>query len=216
MTIETVDIELALGQAAARLAGKGLMGAGDVLSQRIPERDAFVSLKRGPDADRPGEIAWTVLSATPVGLHHRIYAARPDVGAILSGGLRWMGMLGKMGLSMPPIFDEQVRQLGVEVARVAIALSDEQPIAALSNGANAYCLDDGALCLGMGLERLLMNAEILEKCAECHVLASSTGVRVHQIPWLVRHIANGRLRKDQKDAAARHARGERSVLKAGY
>lgn len=50
--------------------------------------------------------------------------------------------------------------------------SDDRPIAALANGANAYCLDDGTLCFGMGLERLLLNIEILEKCAESYVLAN--------------------------------------------
>jgi hypothetical protein len=48
------------------------------------------------------------------------------------------------------------------------------------------------------------------------VLAQSTARRVKTIPWLIRFIANGRLVKDRKDAAARHLRGERSIMKAGY
>ncbi|WP_205687873.1 hypothetical protein [Ciceribacter ferrooxidans] len=94
--------------------------------------------------------------------------------------------------------------------------SDARPIVVLANGANAYCLDDRALCFGMGLERLLLNIEILEKCAESYVLAQCSAGRIGRIPWLVRFIANGRLKKDQKDATARHLRGERSVMKAGY
>jgi ribulose-5-phosphate 4-epimerase/fuculose-1-phosphate aldolase len=213
---DTEEIEATLRGSAARLAGKGLMRVGDLLSQRIPENESFVTLRLGADGAPSAEIVSTPLSNPPSGLHHRIYAERPDVGAILSGGLPWTSTLAKLGLSMPAIFDEQVRQLGVQVRRVPMALADDRPVAALSNGANGYCLDDGAICLGMGLERLLMNAEILEKCAKCFVLATSTGGRVHCIPRIVRFIANGRLRKDRKDAAERHLRGERSILKAGY
>lgn len=213
---DMAEIEATLRGAAARLAAKGLMRAGDLLSQRIPESGCFVSLRLGDDGARSVDVLSTLLSSPPSGLHHRIYVDRPDVGAILSGGLPWTSTLSKLGLSMPAIFDEQVRQLGVEVRRVPMALADDRPMVALSNGANGYCLDDGAVCLGMGLERLLMNVEILEKCAQCFVLATGTGGRVRRIPWLVRFIANGRLRKDRKDAAERHLRGERSVLKAGY
>lgn len=94
--------------------------------------------------------------------------------------------------------------------------SDDRPIAALANGANAYCLDDGTLCFGMGLERLLLNIEILEKCAESYLLAQCAAEPIRRIPRVVRFIAGRRLKRDQKDAAARHLRGERSVMKVGY
>jgi hypothetical protein len=68
----------------------------------------------------------------------------------------------------------------------------------------------------MGLERLLPNIEILEKCAQSFVLAYCASNQVKRIPWLIKFIANGRLKKDQKDAAARHLRGERAIMKAGY
>ncbi|MVA23123.1 hypothetical protein V6582_23885 [Agrobacterium vitis] len=215
MNVNTVSIEEALGQAAARLAGKGLLKPGDVLSQRIPEQNAFVAVRINSGQDVPDEFEWTSLSAPPQSLHHRIYRARPDVGAIASGGLTWTSALARLDLSMPAIFDEQVRHLGLEAKRLGMCSTDD-PTKALSNGANAYCLDDMALCFGMGLERLLLNIETLEKCAECFILAQSATVKVKQIPWLIRFIANGRLKKDQKEAAARHLRGERSIMKAGY
>ncbi|BCH61349.1 hypothetical protein RvVAR0630_39730 [Agrobacterium vitis] len=221
MKVNNAYIEEALGRAAARLAGKGLLKPGDMLSQRIPEQNAFVSVRINSGQDVPDAFEWTSLSATPGlsaipgDLHHRIYRARPDVGAIASGGLTWTFALARLDLSLPAVFDEQIRHLGLEAKRLGMCSTDD-PTKALSNGANAYCLDDMALCFGMGLERLLLNIEILEKCAECFILAHSATVKVKHIPWLIRFIANGRLKKDQKEAAARHLRGERSIMKAGY
>jgi ribulose-5-phosphate 4-epimerase/fuculose-1-phosphate aldolase len=214
--IDNAILENGLGLAAARLAGKALLKPGDTLSQRIPERNAFIRVRIAAGRDVPDEFEWVSLANQPVDIHQRIYAERPDVGAIASGNLTWTSLLSRMDLSLPPIFDEQIRHLGVEAKRVAMRSDDARPIAALSNDANAYCLDDMALCFGMGLERLLLNIEILEKCSECFVLAQSATSGVKRIPWLIKFIANRRLRRDQKDAAARHLRGERSVMKAGY
>lgn len=205
-----------LRRAAARLSAKRLAKPGDVLSQRIPEQDAFASVIIGGGPENAGEVFWAALSSSPTGLHHRIYAARPDVGAILSGQLPWTGTVGRMGQSMPAIFDEQVRHLGVEAKRIDIHSAQNVPIPVLANGANAYCLSDAALCFGMGLERLMLNVEILEKSAQSFALAKATGGRVRRIPWLIKFIANKRLRKDRDDAAAHHLRGERSIMKAGY
>ncbi|HBF31421.1 class II aldolase/adducin family protein [Rhizobium sp.] len=214
--IEDTTTEDNLGLAAARLAGKGLLKPGDILSERVPERNAFVQVQIKVGQDVPQEFTWTSLNGKPQDIHHRIYAARPDVGAIAAGKLTWTSALARLDMSLPAAFDEQVRHLGVEAKRVGMRSTDDRPIRALANGANAYCLDDMALCFGMGLERLLLNIEILEKSAECFVLAQSATGKVKRIPWLIKFIANGRLRKDQKDAAVRHLRGERSIMKAGY
>ncbi len=216
MEYSNAKIEEELGLAAARLFGKGLLKPGDTLSQRIPEKQAFLTVKILAEQDVSRDYEWTSLVGMPQSLHHRIYQERPDVGAIVAGQLTWASSLALLDLSMPAIFDEQVRHLGIEAKRVAALSTDNVPIAALANGANAYCLDDLALCFGMGLERLLLNIEILEKCSESFVLAACTGRQVRRIPWLIRYIANGRLKKDRKEAAACHMRGERSIMKAGY
>ncbi|MCD2172341.1 hypothetical protein [Rhizobium sp. C4] len=216
MDASRTAIEETLGLAAARLAGKGLLKPGDTLSQRIPEQNAVVLTHVTAGQDVPEAFVWSDLGGTPMDLHHMIYGARPDVGAIAAGQFTWTSMLSRLDLSLPPIFDEQIRQLGVEGRRVARRAADRSAFPALQNGANAYCLDDISICLGMGLERLLLNIEILEKSAESFVLAAGAGLKVRRIPWLIKFIANGRLKKDQKDAAERHLRGERSILKAGY
>ncbi|MET3615643.1 ribulose-5-phosphate 4-epimerase/fuculose-1-phosphate aldolase [Rhizobium aquaticum] len=216
MSLDRTTIEETLGLAAARLAGKGLLKPGDTLSQRIPEQNAMVLTGIVAGQDVPEDFAWSDLMGSSSDLHHAIYAARPDVGAIATGQFTWTSMLSRLDLSLPPIFDEQIRQLGVEARRVARRSTEPGAFPALHNGANGYCLDNLSICLGMGLERLLLNIEILEKSAESFVLAASAGLKVKRIPWLIKYIANGRLRKDQKDAAARHLRGERSIMKAGY
>lgn len=212
--VADAEIERELSGAARRLAAKGFFRPGDRLSMRVPERQTFVILRSGGTS---GEAVfdWGKLTDAPRGLHHHVYAARADVGAVFSGGLRWSSVLSGLNLGMPAVFDEQVRHLGLEARLLAVTMDVDGPVPALANGANAYVLDGGAICLGMGLERLLQNIEILEKCAESFALAASAG-KVRRIPWLVRYIANGRLKKDQKEAAARHLRGERSVPKAGY
>jgi ribulose-5-phosphate 4-epimerase/fuculose-1-phosphate aldolase len=213
--MDGIAIEDALGRAAIRLAGKGFLRPGDTLSQRIPEQDSYVEVKiTSPDIAM--EFRWVGLRSAHTKSHHRIYAARPDVGAIASGALPWTCALTHLDLRLPAVFDEQVRHLGVAVSRVPRRSHAPDLSAFLSNGANAYALDDVALCFGMGLERLMANIEILEKCAESFVLARSASRQVKRIPWLIKFIANGRLRKDQKDAAIRHLRGERAVMKAGY
>lgn len=211
---DTRAVEAELARAAERLAAKGLFRSGDRLSMRVPERQGFVVLCFGGAGGGAG-LEWGRLADVPRGLHHHVYAARADVGAIFSGGLQWSAALTGLNRGMPAVFDEQVRHLGREVRRLTIGMDADAPVAGLANGANAYVLDDGMLCLGMGLERLLQNIEILEKCAESFVLASAAG-KARRIPWLVGYIANGRLKRDQKDAAAHHLRGARSVLKAGY
>lgn len=215
-TASSEAIEKALGRAAARLVGKGFLKPGDTLSQRIPEQNAFVSVEIHSGSDEPIAFRWTSLSDTPAALHHRIYMARPDVGAIAAGSLKWTNALGRLNIPLPAVFDEQVRHLGVAVLRIAMRSTENEVASALTNGGNAYCLDDLSLCFGMGLERLLPNIEILEKCAESFVLAHCASRQVKCIPWLIKFIANGRLKKDQKDAAARHLRGERSIMKASY
>ncbi|MCD2179328.1 hypothetical protein [Rhizobium sp. C1] len=216
MNANRTAIKDTLGLAAARLAGKGLLKPGDTLSQRIPEQNAIILTRITAGQDVPEEFTWLSLTGPVSNFHQVIYGARPDVGAIAAGQFTWTNRLARLDLSLPPIFDEQIRQLGVEGRRVARRSNELGAFPALQNGANGYCLDDLSICLGMGLERLLLNIEILEKSAQSFVLAASSGLKVRRIPWLIKYIANGRLKKDQQDAAARHLRGERSILKAGY
>lgn len=204
-----------LTAAAQRLGERGLFQAGSTLSQRIAGTDQvalldaesavlrFASVKSAEQGDQ------AILDA-----HLQVYRLRADAGAVLINHQPWALALHELGQDMPGIFDEQVRHLGRRVARVgARALLDG---AALRGGVNALVLPGQVVCIGMTLDRAVFNAELLEKCATAFALASASGQPVGTIPWLVRYIANGRLRKDQRFAASEYAAGRVPHFKSAY
>jgi len=194
--------------AAARLAAKGLLRPGDSLSCRLPASAEMLWLVHDEAGAAPRRVGFA--GAEPVPPTHRAaYVERADVGAVLLARLPWAAALHGAGATLTGVFDEQLRHLGAQVAPLGAG-------AALGDGANAYLTRDGALCLGMTLERLVFNAELLEKCAQAYALALASGNPVRRIPWLVRHIATGRLKRDQRRAAEHHARGEAAPRVAGY
>ena len=217
MTKELAFIDDSLRAAAARLAAKGLMQPGDCLSQRIPERQTWIWLVLPANGTaEPTPVHWAASAAGQrPELHERLYAGRADVGAILESRPAWASRLGQLPEAMPALFDEQVRHLGLGVGQASERPGAPVPLD-FYPGANALALADRVLCCGMGLERLLLNAELLEKCAKAFVLAQSSGRPLRRIPWLVRYIANRRLLRDEREAAACHGAGRRSVMQAGY
>jgi hypothetical protein len=72
------------------------------------------------------------------------------------------------------------------------------------------------MCLGMTAMRLALNAELFEKCAKAHVLAVAGGGRARALPWIVRFVANRRLRHDEQRAAQRFAQGLLAEETQGY
>ncbi len=210
---ERSEMEQELRSAAEALAAKGLMREGDMLALRAPARGEACTLVLSRDGV---EVSWAGLDDRAVGNPEMIFAARPDVGAVLIGGPDWARGLSLLDHAMPGVFDEQIRHLGKQVARLPVAVDEGSLKKLLGTGANGFLHDGRLWCFGMTLERLAQNAEILEKCAKAYMLAAMTGERVRRIPWLVRHIANGRLLADEKLAAAAHSRGERAVPKVGY
>ena len=149
-------------------------------------------------------------------VHRLIYLARADAGALLLSRQPWAAALPAAGGTLPGVFDEQLRHLGAHVTQIPTPRALERVRAHLAGGANAFGIGGQVLCLGMTLERLVFNAELLEKCAQAYLLARATGLAVRRIPWLVRLVATGRLRRDQRRAAASYARGEAPARVAGY
>lgn len=191
-----------------RLHDKGLASFGGSLSLRVPGAATFTLIEdRATDAasdhsfDSAGGLA---------GVHAAIYRARPDVGAVFISRQTWARHLVDLQLTMPAVFDEQVRHLGKRVEHLGLPLVGlpARAAQALATRANAYVLDDAVLCLGLTRDRLVFNAELLEKCAKAFVLATLTGLPVRKLPRLVQFIANRRLLKDERSAARSYARGE--------
>lgn len=198
-----------------RLLARGLMpDAADSLSLRDPAtgqlgwgtaRDA--SMRTMPLA--PAEGRGTGAPA----LHRTVYAARPDVCAVLVGGGPFCRQMAAFGGWMPPVFDEQIRQLG-HMARPTDDLS--QLPAALADGGNVALHAGKVLLLGMTSSRLALNAELFEKCAKAWIPATASGAKLRTLPWLVRHVANGRLMKEEARAREQVRLGNPPAETSGY
>jgi ribulose-5-phosphate 4-epimerase/fuculose-1-phosphate aldolase len=154
-------------------------------------------------------------------LHATVYQLRPDVGAILTGGGLFSTSLHELGGTMPVAFDEQARHLGrmglgSRHGRPAPDTTTPQLKATFANGTNTALIGDLPICLGTTCQRVVLNAELFEKCAQAYVLAAATGQPVSSLPWWVCTIAIGRLRKDQRHAAERFSQGLLPQEARGY
>ncbi|WP_371181558.1 hypothetical protein [Xanthomonas sacchari] len=200
-------------QTRERLAAKRLLGDDAVaLALRCPGTTAMCCGALA--AERPQWLDWRD-PALPAAaqVHAQVYARRPDVGASAwSAGLFGLRLVDVGGV-LPQVFDEQARHIGPMPAPLSAA---EALATAPAGGGSALLLGARPLCLGITAQRLALNVELFEKCAKAYVLAAATGGRVRELPWWVRRIANGRLRKDQRRAAAAFAAGELPVESKGY
>jgi ribulose-5-phosphate 4-epimerase/fuculose-1-phosphate aldolase len=161
----------------------------------------------GPEAVRVQPFA---ANETVAALHGSIYLMRPDVGAIAISSPKGVRLLAKYGGTLPPLFDEQVRHIGLPdwASLDEKSLSKARISETFRQGANAALLSDQLLCLGMTCERVVFNTELLEKCAQAYVIARASGARPRVVPAWVRLIANRRLLKDERKAAAHYLNGE--------
>jgi ribulose-5-phosphate 4-epimerase/fuculose-1-phosphate aldolase len=209
------DLPLTLLAARERCARQGLLAAGHAgISLRLPGSPEFLFLDT--TATQPQrESTHTPSNTHLVPLHARLYRLRPDVGAILAGGGVFSTRLHDLGGSMPVAFDEQARHLG-RMAHPAPDMTTRELQATFADGTNTALVGDLPVCLGTTCQRLVLNAELFEKCAKAYVLAAATGQRVTTLPWWVRTIAIGRLRKDQRQAAERFAQGLLPQETRGY
>lgn len=217
MNLDAMCIKLK--EAAARLMKRGLMQPGDSLSQQIAGLDQIILLVAGIDQIQISHLSAVqaeAQSGSQLCAHRIVYQNRKDTGAILISKQPWAIALNELGKSMPGIFDEQIRHLGTQVTLLKQLLITSLNCNFLKNGENAFVMQHQVICLGMTLDRVVFNAELLEKCAKAFVLATSTGKPVGKIPWLVRWVANGRLMKDERYAAQQYALGQVPVFKSAY
>ena len=213
--MDTVDtLEQAWVDARHRLRAKGLFASGRAsLSLRCASGDALWF--GSADADRPQRMALAdaAKASDEAPLHAAICLARPDVGAIACGGGEYGGMLADFGGEVPVVFDEQARHLGIMGAAVSGAAALATSLRA---GGNALIVGGRPACLGATCQRLVLNAELFEKCAKACVLALAAGGTPKPLPWWVRRIANGRLMKDERHAALAFAQGRLPDESTGY
>ncbi len=207
-------IEQQLLEGCRRLAAKGFLNTpADSFSMRVPGSMEMILTTGHEDWQQITSAAlYTVSFALNLGLsglHASIYQARADVGAVAISSPEGVRLLARHGGPLPPIFDEQVRHIGLPTG----LLDDRKEIPAdmvrktFRKGANAALLGDRLLCLGMTCDRVLFNTELYEKCAQAYVIARASGHRIGTIPMWVRLIANRRLLKDERRAAASYLSG---------
>jgi ribulose-5-phosphate 4-epimerase/fuculose-1-phosphate aldolase len=209
------DLANTLLAARERCARRGFLGLSHAgISARLPGESHFLFVDA--TAAAPRRQAWLEpLSSLPHTLHAAVYRIRPDVGAVLSGGGLYASALHDFGGTMPIGFDEQARHLG-RMHGAAAEITTSQLRTRLADGANSALLDKLPVCLGTTCQRLVLNAELLEKCAMAYVLAAATAQPISTLPWWVCRIAIRRLHKDQRRAARRFAQGLLPEETRGY
>jgi hypothetical protein len=196
-----------------RLVAKGLLnGRKSSLSVRCPSGSTYwVGLATDTD---PILADWCKKIPTSyAGIHDSIYNCREDVGAVAMGGGAFGTLVNDFGGALPQTFDEQARHIGPMAPAITQHKDLEQ---ALEKGGNALIWKGLPLILGTTSSRMALNAELFEKCAKAYVAAVATGGRIKQLPWLVRHIANSRLYKDERKAADAFGYGRLPAESAGY
>jgi ribulose-5-phosphate 4-epimerase/fuculose-1-phosphate aldolase len=208
-----MTLELLLLDAMHRLDEKRLLGAGGSVSVRLP---GTTEMLIATPCSEPLRVPLSARANGAQAQHVDVYAARADVGAIASGGGAFGRMLGSFGGDLPQLFDEQARHLGATVMPMRRSMDAAQKPSSLATGGNVWVTENDVMVFGSTLHRLVLNAELLEKCAKAYVLAKATGMPLHTLPWWVCHIANGRLKKDQKRAAQRFAQGQLPEEVKGY
>lgn len=199
-------------QLRQRLQAKRLLLGQASLSLRIP--GSHMMWFGVADQANPQCLAQEPRSSIPdTDVHAAVYAARADVGAVTVGGGEYGQCLAHFGGAMPQVFDEQARHLG----RMGPAAAATGAIAgSLRNGGSVLLVEGRPVCLGMTATRMALNAELFEKCAKAYVLAAATGGRIKPLPWIVRHVANGRLEKDRRRAKERFMQGLLPEESKGY
>ncbi len=182
-------------QTRERLQASHLLGDDDAaLSVRCPgAKQMWIG---SATASTPLLLDWREDSALDAAqrLHAQVYAQRGDVGAVAWSAGAFGHCLADCGGALPQVFDEQARHLGPMPPPVRAADAAATLAGAIGN---AVLVARRPLCLGTSARRLALNIALFEKCAKAYVLAAATGGPTRQLPWWVRRIANGRLRKDQ-------------------
>ena len=115
------------------------------------------------------------------GLHRAVYAARPDVNAIVHTHPIFSTVFSAMGENIPLIIDEAAQAVGDEVRTAPYALPGTDELAqncaaALGEKANACLLQShGAVCVGRDMKSAFKTARVLEMTAEIYYRIRSVG-----------------------------------------
>ncbi len=171
------------GNVSQRLAG-GLFA---VTPSGVPYtrlRDEEVVVIDG-DAEpvEPQDEAWSqpdLMPSSETLLHLAIYAARPDVGAVVHTHAVYCSVAAVAGLDVPPIIDEMMLSVGGPVRVSEYRFPGTQELAdsvveALGERNAALIRNHGAVGVGRDLESALDVCVLVERMAQVFVFASLLG-----------------------------------------
>lgn len=198
----TDALTTSLDDVADRLARKHLFGGeADSVSLRVPGQNEAL-IRTGDGAVR--RLFFGGERNADEALHARVYQARPDVGGIFLGATAWTSALAALGIGLPSLFDEQARHIGPS----GPPIDDPTDLGgALRSGGNAHFVAGRRLVLGSTANRVVLNADLVEKCTKAFMLAVSSGGTVSPLPSWVSALWYARLRKDQERAANAYLSG---------
>jgi|CXWL01.1.fsa_nt_gi L-fuculose-phosphate aldolase len=182
-------------EAVRRIVGLGLVAhASGNVSRRIatPDGDLFaVTASRVPyhrfGIDDvlvvDGEVDPVVGDGIPSSeslAHMSVYAARPDIGAVIHTHSVHASAFAVAGLPIPCVLDEQVITLGgaVEVAEYGASASQtlaDNVVSALGDRAAVLLRNHGALGCGRDLEEAVAVVELVERVAQVRLLSLQLG-----------------------------------------
>jgi ribulose-5-phosphate 4-epimerase/fuculose-1-phosphate aldolase len=221
--VHPIDLETTFTAGFRRLATGHLLSAStDGLSVRVPGSGEML-LATWQENERDATTGQVRVSSLPTtesiaALHAGIYLARPDAGAVAVTSPLGVRLLAQRGEWLPPLFDEQVRHVGLgRIAQLDEAhLSIDVVSKTFAHGANAALLGDRLICIGITGERAVFNTELLEKCARAFAIVKAAGAHAQVIPAWVRFIATRRLKRDQSRAAESYRVGHMPAPTQGY
>lgn len=112
--------------------------------------------------------------------HLAIYAARPDVGAVIHTHSVYASAFAAAGRPIAPVLDEQAVVLGgaVEVAEYGAPASEElaeRAVGALGDRAAVLLRNHGAVGVGRTLDEALAAVTLTERVAQVQLLAALLG-----------------------------------------
>jgi len=113
-------------------------------------------------------------------VHMAVYAARPDVGAVIHSHSQYASAFAVAGAPIPAILDEQVVVLGgsVHVAEYGASASEqlaENAVRALGTSAAVLLRNHGVLGVGHALDEAVAVVELVERVAKIAILSAAIG-----------------------------------------
>lgn len=192
---ERLAINLAFASRMLSNGGHDDLNQGQV-SARMPQSRRFLikSATRGfneavpadmipADVDPSGEVS--PLAPPELPLHQAIYAARPDINAIVHSHAPYTLVFGATDWNLQPIshdgayFTDRVRRF-TETSNTVLEIETGRSIANTLQDAPAIFLQNhGSVVVGKSVREAAVLAQVLERACRIQLLAESAGARYH-------------------------------------